>query len=174
AEFRIRLNGSDLPPETATDVKNLAVHEDADVPGMFTFDMVNWDTDRLRMKWSDSADFKEGASLELMIGYRDSVEKIFSGEITGLELKIHGRETPQLRVRGYDRRHRLMRGKKTMTYQQMKDSDIASRVASKAGLSPETEDTSVQHEHIYQHNQTDLEFLLERAARINYEVVVED
>ena len=173
-EFRVRLNGSDLPPTTATDIKNLVVHEDVDLPGTFVFDMVNWDADQLRMKWSDSDEFKAGASVELLVGYRDAVEKVFSGEITGLELRIHGRETPLLRVRGYDRRHRLMRGKKTMTYQQMKDSDIASRIASNAGLSAQAEDTSVKHEHVYQHNQTDLEFLTERAARINFEVVAED
>jgi phage protein D len=173
-EFRLRVNGQDLPPETETDVKNIAVHEDLDLPGMFTFDMVNWDADHLKMKWSDSDDFKPGVPVEILLGYRDQVEKIFSGEITGCELRIHGRETPLIRVRGYDRRHRLMRGKKSAVYQQMKDSDIASQIANRAGLSPQTDDTSVQHEHIYQHNQTDLEFLTERAALINYEVVVDD
>jgi phage protein D len=173
-EFHIQVNGSDLPPETSTDIKNVAVHEDTDVPGMFTFDMVNWDADKLQMKWSDSSDFKEGTAVEILIGYRDAVKKIFSGEITGLELKIHGREAPQLRVRGYDRRHRLMRGKHSVVYTQFKDSEIASKIANTAGLSPEAEDTSVKHAHVYQHNQTDLEFLSERAARINYEVVVDD
>jgi phage protein D len=173
-EFRLRVNGSDLPPQTQTDIKSVAVHEDTDIPGMFTFDMVNWDADHLKMKWSDSDDFKEGVSVEILIGYRDAMEKIFSGEITGLELRIHGRETPLLRVRGYDRRHRLMRGKKSATYLQVKDSDIASQIANKAGLSPQAEDTLIKHEHVYQHNQTDLEFLTERAARINYEVVADD
>jgi phage protein D len=173
-EFRLRVNGRDLPPESETDVKNVAVHEDLDLPGMFTFDMVNWDANQLKMKWSDSDDFRPGVSVEILMGYRDTVEKIFTGEITGCELRIHGRETPLVRVRGHDRRHRLMRGKKSAVYLQMKDSDIVSQIANRAGLSPETDDTSVQHEHVFQHNQTDLEFLTERAARINYEVVVDD
>jgi len=173
-EFRVRVNGRDLPPDAETDVKTVIVHEDVDAPSMCSFEIVNWDEDQQKVKWSDSDDFKPGVEVEILIGYRDSVVKVFNGEITGLELKIHGRETLLLRVRCHDRRHRLMRGKKSATYVSMKDSDIASQIASKAGLSPQTDDTSVQHEHIYQHNQTDLEFLIERAARINFEVVVDE
>src|SRR4051794_15864568 len=98
-EFKVRVNGTDLSPETETDIKTVAVHEDVDIPGMCSFEMVNWDADHQKMKWSDSDDFKEGVAVEVLIGFRDSVEKVFSGEITGLELKIHGRESPQLRVR---------------------------------------------------------------------------
>jgi phage protein D len=173
-EFRLRVNGRDLPPETQTDVTSIAMHEDLDLPGMFTFDMINWDANKLKVKWSDSEDFKPGVSVDILMGYRDQAEKIFSGEITGCELRIHGRETPLLRLRGYDRRHRLMRGRKSAVYHRMKDSDIASQIANHAGLRPETDDTSVQHEHIYQHNQTDLEFLNERASLLDYEVLVDD
>src|SRR5690242_6846916 len=121
-EFRIRPSGRDLAPEALTDVKSVAIHDDVDAPGMFTFEMVNWDAQRLTMKWSDKDDFKVSTEIEILIGYRDNLKKLFSGEVTGLELKVHGHDTPALVVRGYDRRHRLMRGKKTMTYRRMKDS----------------------------------------------------
>jgi phage protein D len=77
-------------------------------------------------------------------------------------------------VRGYDRRHRLQRGRKTRTFVQQKDSDIAAQIASEAGLTAEVEDSSTVHEYVLQANQTDLDFLHERASRIRYEVVVED
>lgn len=173
-EFSVRIGGRDLPQETATDIKTISIEEDVDTPGMFAFEMLNWDVAKLKMKWSDQEDFSEGKEVEILIGYRDNREKVISGEITGLELKINGRETPKFEVRGYDRRHRLMRGRKSRSYMQIKDSDIASKIASEAGLSPQTEDTGVTLDYILQHNQTDLEFLLERARRIGYEVACED
>ena len=48
-EFRVRINGNYLPAETATDIKSIAIEEDLDTPGMFSFEMINWDMDRLRM-----------------------------------------------------------------------------------------------------------------------------
>jgi phage protein D len=56
----------------------------------------------------------------------------------------------------------------------MTDSDIAAQIAGEASLSPRTEDSSVTLDYVIQHNQTDLEFLQERARRIGYEVLVED
>jgi phage protein D len=56
----------------------------------------------------------------------------------------------------------------------MKDSDIAEKVASDVTLSAETVDTGVKLDYVLQHNQTDMEFLQERARRIGYEIVVDD
>jgi phage protein D len=79
----------------------------------------------------------------------------------------------QLTVRGFDRLHRLRRGRKSRSFQKMTDSDIASQVARDANLTPEVESTTVTYDSVFQHNQTDLEFLLLRAHRIGYEVKVE-
>ncbi|MEN8260060.1 MAG: contractile injection system protein, VgrG/Pvc8 family [Pseudomonadota bacterium] len=116
--------------------------------------------------------FKEGNPVEIQIGYRDNLETLFKGEITGLEPEFPNGDPPILVVRGYDRRHRLMRTDKTRSFVNMKDSDVASQIAGEAGLTPEVEDTQVTLDYVLQHNQTDLEFLQERARRIGYEVVV--
>jgi hypothetical protein len=108
------------------------------------------------------------------MGYRDRTDEMIAGEITGLEPEFLAEDVPMLTVRGYDRRHRLMRCRKTHSFLKMKDSDIASQIARDASLTPRTEDTAVMHDYVLQHNQTDLEFLAERAARIGYEVVVDD
>jgi phage protein D len=67
-----------------------------------------------------------------------------------------------------------MRQRKTQSFLNLKDSDIASQLAHQAGLNPKAEDSKVKLPYVLQHNQTDLEFLLWRARRIDYEVVVED
>jgi phage protein D len=81
---------------------------------------------------------------------------------------------PSVIVRGYDRRHRMQRARKTRTFVTQKDSDIASAVAREARLSVEAVDSTVIHDYVIQANQTDLEFLQERARRIQYEVFVTD
>jgi phage protein D len=99
---------------------------------------------------------------------------VLSGEITGLELEVDAARPPVLLVRGYDRRHRLMRGQLTRSYVGVTDSDIARRIGTERGLAVQATPTLAQLAHVLQHNQTDLEFLTDRARRIGYEVALED
>jgi uncharacterized protein len=98
---------------------------------------------------------------------------IFKGEVVGLEPSKDG---SRVTVRGFNRLHRLTRGRKSKTYEKQTDADIVSRIARDAGLvaGPALPETSEHHDYIIQNNQTDLEFLRERAARIGFEVVVDD
>lgn len=173
-EFDVRIAGQDLPPKAKADLVAVAAVEDVDAPGMFTLTLVGWDGLEMKVKWMDDDLFKEGNAVELQIGYTGKLQFMFKGEITGLEPVFENRRPPTLTVRGYDRRHRLMRKRKTRSFLNMKDSDIASQIAADAGLRPDVKDTRVTLEYVLQHNQTDLEFLGQRADRIGYEVVVVD
>jgi uncharacterized protein len=173
-EFSVKTGGQDLPQAAKADLVALAVVEDVDAPSMFTFTILGWDGVEMKVKWMDDDLFQEGKPVELQMGYRDSRQFVFKGEITGLEPVFEKKRPPTLTVRGYDRRHRLMRKRKTRSFLNMKDSDIASQIASDAGLRPGVQDTRMTLEYVLQHNQTDLEFLEQRADRIGYEVVVVD
>ena len=163
-----------MPNEAAADLIKVSVLDDVDAPGMFTITIVAWDTTQMKAKWIDNALFREGNPVEIAFGYRDKTWASLSGEITGLEADFPEVEPPTLTVRGYDRRHRLMRSRRTRSFTKCKDSDIVSQLASDAGLRPNVEDSKVMLPYVLQHNQTDLEFLAMRARRINYEVVVKD
>jgi uncharacterized protein len=76
-------------------------------------------------------------------------------------------------VRGYDLRHRLLRGRKTRSFTKIKDSAIASQIAQEQGLQASVKDTKVTLDYVLQSNQTDLAFLQERASRIGYEVTID-
>ena len=67
-----------------------------------------------------------------------------------------------------------MRSRRTRSFTNSKESDIASQIASESGLRPNVEDSGVTLPYVLQHNQTDLEFLMARARRIDFEVVVQD
>ncbi len=174
-DFKISVNGSPLPDEAAGDIIAIDVHQDVGTAGMFALRLYNWDMSKLQVKWVDDANFAEGSPVEIQMGYLDSeLETMIIGEITGLEPAFNSDDPFSLTVRGFDRRHRLLRGRKTRSFTEMKDSDIAKQIAGDAGLTGKVIDSKVKLDYVLQHNQTDMEFLQERARRIAYEIIVED
>ena len=173
-EVRLRVDEEDFPLDAQADLVSVSVLEDVNATGMFTFTLLCWDGQEMRVTWIDDDRFKEGNSVEIHMGYLDNIEALFSGEITGLEPEFPREQPPTLTVRGYDRRHRLMGRRKTRTFLNMTDSDIANQIAGEWSLSPEVEDTGVTLDYVLQHNRTDFEFLRERAQRIGYEFLVTD
>ena len=173
-DLLVKVNGSPLPTEAKQDVIRAGLQEDLEAPSMLTVQMVNWDMVNLKTTWSDDDLLAVGNEVEIQMGYVDNLQKLMVGEITGLEPAFCADEVPMLTIRGYDRRHRLLRGRSTRSFTQVKDSDIASQIAGDAGLTAQVEDTGVTLDYVLQHNQSDLKFLQQRARRIGYEVVVED
>ena len=173
-EIRLYINSSELPPEAKADVISVSVLDDVNATGMFTFTLKCWDGVEMQVKWIDDDLFNEGNSVDIEMGYIDNMEVLFQGEITGLEPEFPKDEASTMTVRGYDRRHRLMGKRKTRTFLNMKDSDIAGQIAGDWSLSPNVEDTRATLDYVLQNNQTDFEFLQARARRIGYEMVVTD
>jgi phage protein D len=62
--------------------------------------------------------------------------------------------------------HRLLRKRKSVTYADKTDQQILTQVASDSGLTLQYKGPSITYKHVYQHNQTDMEFMRTRAARI--------
>lgn len=173
--FEILVNGSTLPVAAAAHVVHVSVEGDTELPDMFSLEIVASDDLQDEFAWVDDEGlFAVGDSVEVKLGYADQLTSLFKGEITGLEPSFGADRLPALVVRGYDRRHRLARGRRTRSFVKKKDSDIAAQIAREAGLTPNTTDSGVTHDYVLQADRTDFEFLLERASRINYEVVVED
>ncbi len=175
AAFEVKVDGSPLPVEAKTYLMNITVDRQTDLPGMFVLEFAGSDAQDEDVPWIDDEKlFSIGNVVEVKLGYLDDLETAIVGEITSLEPEYSFDRLPSLTVRGYDRRHRLQRGRKTKTFLQQKDSDIAAQIASEVGLSAQVEDSQVVHDYVLQANQTDSEFLQERASRIEYELLVED
>jgi uncharacterized protein len=148
------------------EIKTMVVDLDLDHPDMCVLTLANTST-------LFSNQVKLGDEVEVKIGGEGGAP-IFKGEVVGVEPLYKTGADSQCIVRAFNRMHRLLRGRKSRTFLERKDSDIAQTVASDNGLTAQVDATSVAHPHVYQHNQTDLEFLRQRAARIGYEILVED
>jgi phage protein D len=173
-DISVTVDGTDLPPEARGMVSRLAVEDSLDAAGTFALELNNWDHDTQTVKWSDDRLFEPGAAVEIKLGYDGALTKVMSGEITGLELSFPPDVRSRLVVRGFDRLHRVRRGRRTKSYLQVKDSDVAQQIASDLGLTGDVEDSGETHTYLLQVNQTDVDFLLARARAIGFELMVDE
>ncbi len=145
-ELELRINQAQFHLDARSDLVSVNVLEDVNAAGMFSFTLLCWDGSEMKVKWIDDQRFKEGNTVEIDMGYRDNMQNLFKGEITGLEPDFPNQEPPTLTVRGYDRRHRLMGRCKTRTFLNMKDSHIAGQIAGDWSLAPNVDDTRASAE----------------------------
>ncbi len=113
----------------------------------------------------------------------DKDDTAFIGELTGVE-PVFAKKGTTLVIRALNGLHALSRGKRSFTYggggDKISETDIIKQVQGRNGSVITKVDydgatpDSLKYDHVYQHNQTDLEFLRSRAARIGYCVMVRD
>jgi uncharacterized protein involved in type VI secretion and phage assembly len=100
-----------------------------------------------------------------------SEHPLFDGEIVELEPDF-GPSAQHLVVRAFDALHRLARGRHVRSFQNVSDSDLVTKLATEVGLKAQVGATSVVHPYVFQNNQTNLEFLQERAAALGFVLYV--
>jgi len=125
----------------------------------------------------DSSPLKIGKSLEILLGAsgESSAASVFKGVIVSEEADFKEGHA-EVRVRAYDRAHRLSRERKNRTFQDVTAPDIVKKIANDHGLSPQV-DTSKSFspfKHIEQSGQTDWELCWRFAQMYDMEVVVND
>jgi phage protein D len=174
AEVRISVDGSTIPPEANVSIHDIEVDQDVETVGMFTLIMDGGALENEKYKWVDAELFRTGAEVKIEIGYGVSPETLMVGEIVSFAPEFPDNGGVVFRVRGYERLYRLGLGRKTRSFRDMKDSDIAAQIAQDWNLTPQVDETVVTHDYVLQNNQTDREFLAERARRNRFEMRVED
>jgi phage protein D len=107
--------------------------------------------------------------VEIKVGKAD--KSIFQGEIVGLEPVYKGGEKAKILIRAMNKFHKLLRKRKSVTFTDKTDEQILKQVVGDSGLSLEWKhEKSITYKHVYQHNQSDMEFLRTRAARMGCHV----
>ncbi|MBE7555630.1 MAG: VgrG-related protein [Anaerolineales bacterium] len=180
SQFFLKIGGKKIPQpemeELMRDVIEIVVDDNLHLPDMFMIHLHD-----KSLKWVDSPLLAVGEEVEIAAkapteqgAGAEQEQGLIKGEITALEPDFTILGEPTLRVRGYDRAHRLHRGRKSRSYLKAKDSEIARKIAQEVGLQAQVDPTTTVYEYIFQNNQTNWEFLLERANRIGYQLYVED
>ncbi|HEX8845933.1 MAG TPA: contractile injection system protein, VgrG/Pvc8 family [Pyrinomonadaceae bacterium] len=174
-DFEVTIGGRPLSTEVLAHVSGLTVDLSLDKAGMFTMEMSGIGEGQDEESLIDDDElFAIGQPVELKVGYGKDLQFLFGGEIAGLDPTFSSERPPAMTVRSYDRSLCLNRGTQNRTFTKLRYSDIAAQIAGEASLTPQVQDSSVEHEFIYQANQSNLEFLRALAKEIDYEVMVED
>ena len=172
AQFYIKVEGQKVSEEIMIDLDSIEVDQSLILPDMFSIHLRDPD-----FKWMGGNTFDLGKEVEISAAPKVGEKgKLFKGEITAIEPEFVEGGGATVLIRGYDKSHRLHRVKRTAGYTQMSDSDIVSKIVadSGCGLRADVESTSPVHEHVIQYNQTDMEFIQDRARRNGYFVYVDD
>ena len=169
AKPRIEVDGTALSDEVDVLLEQALVDDDLRLPD--TFALTFRDPTRTVL---ERAGFRIGSEVRVLaspVGAEDERELII-GDVTALEAE-YGRSGSHALVRGYDRSHRLARGRRTETYRNVTDADIARTIARRAQLDVgQIDETRTTHAHVSQVNLSDWDFLRARATEIGYDAVV--
>ena len=112
---------------------------------------------------------KAGDAIEIKVG--DNSTSIYKGEVVSIEPAFKGGEKTRLMIRAMNKLHLLLRKRKSRTFTNKTDQQILQEVVADAGLTLEWKhEKTLTYKHVYQHNQSDLEFLRTRAARLGCHV----
>src|SRR5256712_10809623 len=109
-----------------------------------------------------------------MLGGHGVLKGVCKGEVSRLEAVVSPDGQSRLVVAGIDKGHAFDRGTVTKTYKNVKDSDLATQIAQRCGLSADVDDSVVVHDFVIQNNLSDYDFLMQRAALAGFRVYVDD
>lgn len=163
--YKVILGSQELTQTQNDGVESIVVEDHVDMVEMLTLRINGVEGSP---KWQAEI----GGAVEVKMGAGDRT--LFKGEITALEPSWTMDGVAAITIRGLDNAHRLARGRKTRTFNDKTDSDIAKTVGAESKLSVKADPTTETHAYVLQRNESNLTFLKRLAARNNFQVTVDE
>jgi phage protein D/phage baseplate assembly protein gpV len=167
----VAVEGNPLPADVAVLLIHGIVDDSRVLPDLF--ELRFRDSDHIVL---DKAHIKIGSKIKLSASSNEdnSPVPLLDGEVTALEKEFDDTGAFTV-VRGLDQSHRLTRGRRVASYQQMTVSDVVKKVAQQAGLQVgQIDPTTAVHKQFSQGNLTDWAFLKKLAADVGAGIAVVD
>ena len=166
-QARVEVDGQPIEVDKEPLLEQVVVDEHLHLPSMFQ--LAFRDLERTVLKDSNirigSKIVIRGSALGEAVP-----QPLITAEVTALEADYDTLGARAL-VRGYDPAHRFQRGRRTHTYRNVTDSDLARTVAQRAGVEIDTiDDSTATYAHVSQSNVSDWEFLKGRALEAGFEM----
>lgn len=175
-DFLVEVEGRALDPTTKGDVLEVKVVMDIENMTSASLTVNNWDDVGFDFKYSDTAAFDVGNRVHVQLGYADRLRSMLRGQISSLNPRFPESGAPTLQVTALDNMQRLRDSKPAdgaeRRYTDVSDWQIAERVAQRNGMRAEVDRIGPKHALVIQRDQDDATFLIERAARIDFDVYV--
>ena len=165
-ELRVDVGGSPLGTEALRGLESVRVQRGLSLPAQCEL-LFTGPRGRLA-----PTGLTPGSALRVAVGAWS--EPLFVGEVTAVEY-VHGASgTRQVRVRGYDRLHRLRKRQPVRAHVQVTAEQLARELVADLGLTVEAAASGPLCQHLIQHGQSDLELLVEQTERCGLWLVLDE
>jgi phage protein D len=188
--FKVEVEQRELPAEVVRDVIQVSYQDSVEDIDSFDLTISNYHSQYHKPKYEPpySDDFAglfdPGQEIKLWMGYKGDEQLMLSGEITSLAPSFPASGGLTLRVSGLNVLHRFRSTQHTFAWDEKRDSDIAKEIGNK----PVSEDrpglgftvrTAPRRDeraetYVFMDNQYDIVFLMQRARRHGYELVLRE
>ncbi len=169
--LNISVDGAALSDEKAATINWVSVEDELNVPAMFTINLSTLTIFDEAFEDINLKTFDIGKTVKVEMGL-DKASDMMTGEVAIIEPYFG--DGYYVNIGGYDRLYRMKFGTQCRAFQNVSSSDIASRLAGEAGLSPDVDSTTGTYANLIQNNQSNYELLMKLAGEINYEMLVDD
>jgi len=175
--FAVKLRGRQLEDDVVNDILQVSYRDNIKEIDSFEITINNWDADKRDFKYIDQDLFDPGKELELWMGYHgQDLKLMIKGQITSLRPSFPSAGQPTLAISGLNVIHKFRKQEETWAYTGKKDSEIAKEVGDRLKITVNTdtdaEKKETKYDYVFQDNQYDIIFLMERARRVGYDLWV--
>jgi phage baseplate assembly protein V len=154
----VELDGESLAETAAATLEQVRVQHRLSQPSLCELTFVV-----TRDPVPDLQSFRPGSAIRLTLP--SSSRSLFEGEITALEYGYEAAHGQTLRVRCYDKLHRLRKRQPVRVHVQVTVADLARELVADLGLTVDAVSDGPLSQSLIQHRQSDLELLVEVAQR---------
>jgi phage protein D len=176
--FQVKIAGRPQGQDVVRDIQQVSYKDNITEIDSFDITINNWDAQTRAYKYSDSDLFDPGKELELWMGYygKDKLRLMVRGQITALHPSFPSGGGSTLAISGLNVLHKLRTKQESHSYESKTDSEIAEEVADRLGIDIQTDSApdEKRFDYLFQDNQYDIIFLMERARRIGYDLFVDE
>ncbi|MBR4598866.1 MAG: phage late control D family protein [Treponema sp.] len=109
--------------------------------------------------------FSEGSEVSVHLGYKDDVEEVFSGEVTGFAPRFGEYGAPQMEVQIETKLHRLDKGIRAKAFESKTTAQIIKEIITNHNLKAEVEEFGPKHNYTEQRNITDYDYITQLACK---------
>lgn len=188
-QFKVKIADRELPDAIVRDVVQVTYKDNVNEIDSFDLSINNYDELHGKPKYEPPSQaeyaniFDPGKEIEVWLGYFNNLTLMLTGQITTLEPNFPASGGFTLSVRGLNRLHQFRTEQHTKSWTDKTDSEIAKELGDspirkgKPGLGIPVKTNPLDEEqepYVFMHNQYDIVFLMERARRHDYELVLRE
>ena len=176
--FEVQLGGRPAGQDVVRDILSVTYKDSVQEIDSFEITINNWDAETRDLQVQRPQLFDPGERVELRMGYQGALRPMLTGEITSLRPAFPSGGGSTLAISGLNMLHRF-RTQQEIAHLRRHDRQPDRRGDRPPGSrstieTPRLQPTSRRFDYLIQDNQYDIVFLMERARRIGYDLVVEE